>query len=52
MATMYGLEGVTTFTLSGEPVVVGPGDVLFIPRGAVHQFDNRGVVASRAQSGP
>jgi quercetin dioxygenase-like cupin family protein len=36
--TIYGLEGVTTFTLDGEDVVVGPGDTLCIPRGAVHSF--------------
>ena len=29
-----------TWTLEGVPVDVGPGEVLFIPRGAVHQFDN------------
>lgn len=36
--TIYGVEGVTTFTLDGEPVAVGPGDVLCIRRGAVHSF--------------
>lgn len=40
--TVFGLDGVTTWTVSGESVPVGPGDVLFIPRGAVHGFDNRG----------
>jgi quercetin dioxygenase-like cupin family protein len=38
--TVYGLEGVATWTLDGEQVRVGPGDVLFIPRGHVHQFAN------------
>jgi quercetin dioxygenase-like cupin family protein len=38
--TIYGLEGVLTWTLDGEQVGVGPGEVLLIPRGAVHQFDN------------
>ena len=38
--TVYGLEGVLTWTLEGTPIEVGPGDVLCIPRGAVHQFDN------------
>ena len=38
--TIYGLAGVLTFTLDGRPSEVGPGDVLFIPRGAVHRFDN------------
>jgi quercetin dioxygenase-like cupin family protein len=38
--TIYGLEGVLTWTVGGRPVDVGPGETLFIPRGAVHQFDN------------
>ncbi len=38
--TIYGLAGVLTFTLDRRPSEVGPGDVLFIPRGAVHRFDN------------
>jgi quercetin dioxygenase-like cupin family protein len=38
--TIYGIEGVLTFTLDGRQRDVGPGDVLFIPRGAVHRFDN------------
>jgi quercetin dioxygenase-like cupin family protein len=36
--TIYGLEGVTTFTVDGEDVAVGTGDTLCIPRGAVHSF--------------
>jgi quercetin dioxygenase-like cupin family protein len=38
--TIYGLEGVLTWTLEGDATDVGPGETLFIPRGAVHQFDN------------
>ena len=38
--TIYGLEGMLTWTLEGVPVDVGPGNALFIPRGAVHHFDN------------
>jgi quercetin dioxygenase-like cupin family protein len=38
--TIYGLEGVLTWTLEGVPVDIGPGETLFIPRGAVHHFDN------------
>jgi quercetin dioxygenase-like cupin family protein len=38
--TIYGLEGVLTWTVEGEAVDVGPGEALCIPRGAVHQFDN------------
>jgi quercetin dioxygenase-like cupin family protein len=36
--TIYGLEGVTMFTIDGEPVSIGPGETVCIPRGAVHSF--------------
>jgi quercetin dioxygenase-like cupin family protein len=36
--TVYGLRGVLTFTVDGKAHQVGPGDVLFIPRGSVHGF--------------
>lgn len=38
--TIYGLEGMLTFTVNGRTIEVGPGQVLCIPRGAVHRFDN------------
>jgi quercetin dioxygenase-like cupin family protein len=38
--TIYGVEGVVTFTVEGKPVDIGPGETCFIPRGAVHGFDN------------
>jgi quercetin dioxygenase-like cupin family protein len=38
--TIYGLEGVLTWTLDGRQTEVGPGEVLCIPRGVVHRFDN------------
>jgi len=38
--TVYGLDGVTTWMLNGQKIRVGPADVLFIPRGHVHQFEN------------
>lgn len=38
--TIYGLQGVLTWTLEGRKVDIGPRDVLCIPRGAVHRFDN------------
>ena len=38
--TIYGLSGVLTWSLDGQQVRVGPGDVLFIPRGHVHHFAN------------
>ena len=40
--TIYGLEGVLTFTVDGREIEVGPGEVLCIARGAVHRFDNFG----------
>lgn len=38
--TIYGVEGVLTWTVDGRPIDVGPGQALCIPRGAVHRFDN------------
>lgn len=38
--TIYGVSGVLVWTVDGEPIDVGPGQVLCIPRGAVHRFDN------------
>jgi len=46
--TIYGLAGVLTWTVDGTAVEVGPGVALCIPRGAVHQFDNRGDVDATA----
>src|SRR5436853_4797765 len=40
--TLYGIEGVLTWTIDGQPVEVGPGQAVCIPRGAVHRFDNFG----------
>jgi quercetin dioxygenase-like cupin family protein len=40
--TIYGIEGVLTWTVDGNPFDVGPGQALCIPRGAIHRFDNRG----------
>jgi quercetin dioxygenase-like cupin family protein len=40
--TIYGLTGMSTWTVDGEATDLGPGDALCIPRGAVHAFDNRG----------
>src|SRR3974390_179055 len=38
--TIYGVQGVLTFTVEGKPVDIGPGETCFIPRGAVHGFNN------------
>lgn len=40
--TIYGVEGVLTWTVDGKRIDVGPGQALCIPRGAVHRFDNDG----------
>ena len=40
--TLYGIEGVMTWTIDGKAIEVGPGQAVCIPRGAVHRFDNFG----------
>lgn len=40
--TIYGLEGALVWTVEGERNEVGRGEVLCIPRGAVHHFENAG----------
>lgn len=40
--TIYGIEGVLTWTVDGKQIGVGPGEALCIPRGAIHRFDNNG----------
>jgi mannose-6-phosphate isomerase-like protein (cupin superfamily) len=46
--TVYGLEGALVWTVEGESHEVGPGEVLCIPRGAVHQFANVGDLDAKA----
>jgi quercetin dioxygenase-like cupin family protein len=46
--TIYGLDGVLTWTVDGKPFDVGPGQALCIPRGAVHRFDNNGSADAKA----
>lgn len=46
--TIYGLDGVLTWTIDGTPVDIGPGEVVCIPRGAVHQFDNTHDIDAKA----
>src|SRR5215469_10850958 len=38
--TIYGIDGVLTWTVDGRQIDVGPGQALCIPRGVVHRFDN------------
>jgi len=40
--TIYGLRGTLTWTVDGIATEIGPGDVLCIPRGVVHWFENLG----------
>jgi len=40
--TVYGLQGVATFTIDGEITEIGPGDAVCVRRGSVHGFENRG----------
>src|SRR5947207_6003371 len=46
--TIYGLEGVLTWTVDGIQTDVGCGEALWIPRGAVHLFDNTRDVDAKA----
>ena len=46
--TIYGLAGTLTWTVEGEETEVGHGETLFIPRGAVHHFDNTGETDAKA----
>ncbi len=45
--TIYGLDGVLTWTVNGKQIDVGPGQALCIPRGAIHRFDNHGTVDAK-----
>ncbi len=46
--TIYGLDGTLVWTVEGQAHEVGSGEVLFIPRGAVHQFANVGELGAKA----
>jgi quercetin dioxygenase-like cupin family protein len=46
--TVYGLDGVLSWTVEGTLTNVGPGEALCIPRGAVHHFENTGSVDAKA----
>lgn len=46
--TIYGLEGMLTWTVEGTPLDVAAGEVLHIRRGEVHRFDNSGAVDAKA----
>jgi quercetin dioxygenase-like cupin family protein len=46
--TIYGLRGTLGWTIEGGQSELGPGETLFIPRGAVHRFENAGEVDASA----
>ncbi len=46
--TIYGIDGVSTWTVDGKAIEVGPGQALCIARGAVHRFDNHGIEDTKA----
>src|SRR5204863_663829 len=45
--TVFGLDGVTTFTVGGARTDLNPGEALFIPRREIHGFSNGGDVDAR-----
>jgi quercetin dioxygenase-like cupin family protein len=45
--TVYGLQGVATFTIDGKVIEIGPGDAVCIRRGVVHGFENRNSVDAK-----
>jgi quercetin dioxygenase-like cupin family protein len=45
--TVFGLDGVTTFTVGGAHTDLNPGEALFIPRRVIHGFTNGGDVDAR-----
>jgi quercetin dioxygenase-like cupin family protein len=45
--TIYGLEGISTWTIDGQARDLGPGESVCIRRGRVHGFENRGSVDAK-----
>src|SRR5215831_19787884 len=46
--TIYGIDGILTWTVAGKQINVGPGQALCIPHGAIHRFDNNGIHDAKA----
>jgi quercetin dioxygenase-like cupin family protein len=42
--TIFGLTGITTWTIDSETVDIGPGDAVCVRRGQIHGFENHGDV--------
>jgi len=45
--TIYGLEGITSWTIDGETIDVGPGEAVCVKRGQIHGFQNPGSVDAK-----
>jgi quercetin dioxygenase-like cupin family protein len=45
--TIYGLDGITTWTIDGDDTDVGPGQAICIRRGQVHGFVNPGAAGAK-----
>jgi quercetin dioxygenase-like cupin family protein len=45
--TIYGVGGITTWTIDGETVEVGPGEAVCVQRGQIHAFQNHGSVDAK-----
>jgi len=45
--TIYGLKGVSSWTVDGETIEIGPGEAVCVPRGAIHGFENRGSIDAK-----
>ena len=45
--TIYGLEGISTWTIDGETIEIAPGEALCVSRGQIHGFENRGGVDAK-----
>jgi quercetin dioxygenase-like cupin family protein len=45
--TIYGLEGVSTWTIDGHTREIAPGESVCIPRGQIHGFENRGGIDAK-----
>ena len=45
--TIYGLKGMTSWTIDGETVDVGPGEAVCVKRGQIHGFQNQGSVDAK-----
>ena len=46
--TIYGIDGVLSWTIDGKQIDVGPGQALCIPRAAIHRFDNNGILDAKS----